>query len=176
MVHKLAVAHKLSSTRPRVPVRAGPVFRRAMLIDVLQLAAIVNEFATEKLLLPRTAAELALELDNYVVAVDPGGRVLACAAVDEYSPSIAEIVSVAVDRSEQRRGLGSQVVLAAEQVARQRGFERVFAMSLAEEFFTALGYDVTPLDTFPEKVARYEKLSADGVDIIPKRCFSKTLR
>jgi N-acetylglutamate synthase-like GNAT family acetyltransferase len=87
--------------------------------------------------------------------------------VDEYSPSIAEIVSVAVDRSEQRRGLGSQVVLAAEQVARQRGFERVFAMSLAEEFFTALGYDVTPLDTFPEKVARYEKLSADGVDTTP---------
>jgi amino-acid N-acetyltransferase len=162
--------------RPGPAVEPAPAFRRAQLLDVLQLCALVNAWAAEKLLLPRTVEEIALELDNYVVAADAGGRVLACAAVHEYSPSLAEIASVAVLRSEQRKGLGSRAVLAAEQVARARGFTQVFAMSLADRFFLSLGYAPTPLDGFPEKVTRYEQIAERGVEIVPKRCFGKRLR
>ncbi len=83
---------------------------------------------------------------------------------------------MAVDREFQGRGLGTDVVQAAEQVARLRGFDRVFAMSLAVEFFESLGYTDTPLDTYPEKQNRYEELEAAGVQIVPKRCFEKTIR
>ena len=64
---------------------------------------------------------------------------------------------------------------AAEQVARQRGFTHVFAMSLAESFFRSLDYQLTPLHEYPEKVARYSDLEAAGVEIVPKRCFRKAL-
>lgn len=168
-----------STAKPRRRSKRGArrklVFRRAQLVDALQICALVNDFAAEKALLPRTTEQIALELDNYIVAVDAGGRVLACAALDEYSPSVAEIASVAVDRSEQGRGLGSRVVAAAEQVARQRGFANVFAMSLAGRFFLSMGYELGDLDGYPEKQRRYEHLSAAGLEIVPKPCFRKRL-
>ncbi len=162
-------------SRPALVTELAPVVRRAQLVDVLQLAALVNGFAADQLLLPRSTEQVALALDNYVVAVDAGGRVLACASLDEYSPSIAEVASVAVDRGFQGLGLGAQVGAAAEQIARQRGFEQVFAMSLAERFFSSMGYAVVALADYPEKLARYESLVAGGVAIVPKRCFAKTI-
>lgn len=178
-VHNLATAFApetaAPTSRPSLVPETTFVVRRAQLVDVLQLAALVNGYAAERLLLPRTTEQVALALDNYVVAVDAGGRVLACAALEEYSPSVAEISSVAVDRQFHAHGLGSQMVRAAEQVARLRGFVQVFAMSLAERFFLSLGYAVVALEGYPEKVARYERLAADGVAIVPKRCFAKSL-
>ena len=126
-------------------------------------------------MLPRTAEDIVLELDNYVVMSDTDGRVLACAALYEYSPSVAEIASVAVDEALFGNGLGSQAVLAAERLAARRGFEELFAMSLAGSFFESLGYIETPLAGYPEKLARYGMLVASGVQIVPKRCFTKSL-
>jgi len=163
------------SFTPYTSAAPSVTVRRAQLVDVLQLCALVNSYAAEKLLLPRSTEQIALALDDYTVMVDAGGRVLACAALTEYSPSVAEISSVAVLRELRGRGYGAQVVLAVEQVARQRGFAHVFAMSLAEPFFRSLGYALTPLDEYPEKVARYSDLEASGVEIVPKRCFRKSL-
>jgi amino-acid N-acetyltransferase len=178
-VHKISVATVRKAARrrprPRLVVEAQPIIRRAQLVDVLQVCALVNGYAAEKLMLPRTNQQIALELDNYVVAVTDGGQVLACAAIDEYSPSVAEIASVAVDHTRHGRGLGSQVVRAAEVVAGRRGYSTIFAMSLADKFFTALGYKIATLGQFPEKAARYEQLTASGVDIVPKHCFQKQL-
>ncbi len=126
-------------------------------------------------MLPRTTEEVALELDNYVVTSDTDGRVLACAAIYEYSPSVAELASVAVDETMIGNGLGTQAVLAAERLAIGRGFEELFAMSLAGAFFESLGYAETPLAGYPEKLARYGMLVASGVEIVPKRCYTKTL-
>ncbi len=126
-------------------------------------------------MLPRTTEQVALELDNYVVTSDSSGRVLACAAIYEYSPSVAEVASVAVDEAMVGNGLGTQAVLATERIAAGRGFEEVFAMSLAGSFFESLGYTETPLAGYPEKLARYEVLVASGVEIVPKQCFTKSL-
>jgi len=160
---------------PYITAAPSVTVRRAQLVDVLQLCALVNSYAAEKLLLPRSTEQIALALDDYTVTVDAGGHVLACAALTEYSPSIAEISSVAVLRELRGRGYGAQVVRAAEQVARQRGFTHVFAMSLAEQFFRSLDYRLTPLNEYPEKVARYSDLEASGIEIIPKSCFRKAL-
>ena len=164
-----------AESRPKLVVETAPAFRRAQLLDVLQICALVNRYAAEKLMLPRTTEQVALELDNYVVTSDTDGRVLACAAIYEYSPSVAEIASVAVDEAMVGNGLGTQAVLAAERIAAGRGFEEVFAMSLAGSFFESLGYTETPLAGYPEKLARYGMLVASGVEIVPKRCFTKSL-
>jgi amino-acid N-acetyltransferase len=178
-VHKVSVAANRKAARrrsgPPLVAEAQPIIRRAQLVDVLQVCALVNGYAAVKLMLPRTNQQIALELDNYVVAVTDGGQVLACAAIDEYSPSVAEIASVAVDSVRRGHGLGSQVVRAAEAVAKRRGYDTIFAMSLADKFFTSLGYEITTLGQFPEKAARYQQLSASGIDIRPKPCFQKKL-
>ncbi len=125
-------------------------------------------------MLPRTPEQIALNVDNYVVAVKRG-RVVACAALEEYSPSLAEVSSVAVARSEQGSGLGTQVVLGVERLARARDVDEIFALSLTDRFFLALDYQPTAISRYPEKLSRYEVLSSAGVNLVPKQCFQKKL-
>ena len=125
-------------------------------------------------MLPRTPEQIAAKIDSYVVATD-AGRVVACAALEEYSPSLAEVSSVAVAPSHHSQGLGTQVVLGVERLARARDIEEIFALSLSGNFFLGLSYKPTSISRYPEKLARYETLAKAGVEIVPKTCFQKVL-
>jgi amino-acid N-acetyltransferase len=166
---RAAVLKKAKSTSSRTLVR------RAVRADTGQILDLVTPYAAQGLMLPRTFDQIAARIDNYVVATDESGRVLACAALEEYSPSLAEVSSVAVAPAHQGKGLGSQVVLGVERLARARDIEEVFALSLTDDFFLSLSYAPTPISRYPEKLARYDTLSKSGVEIVPKRCFQKIL-
>jgi amino-acid N-acetyltransferase len=154
---------------------ASATVRRAVRVDALAILGLVTRYAAEGLMLPRTLEQIASRIDNYVVVTDAAGHVLACAALEEYSPSLAEVSSVAVAPSHHGRGLGSQVVLGVERLARARDIEELFALSLTDNFFLSLSYETTTISRYPEKLARYDSLSRSGVEIVPKRCFKKTL-
>ncbi len=149
--------------------------RRAARADAGSILELVSQYAAQGLMLPRTLEQIAVRIDNYVVAVDATGDVVACAALEEYSPSLAEVSSVAVAPSQHGRGLGSQVVLGVERLARARDIEELFALSLTDNFFLSLSYKPTTISRYPEKLARYDTLSKSGVEIVPKRCFQKIL-
>ena len=166
-------ARRIAVSAPRARLSATHIVRPAVAADVEQIATLVDIFAARRLMLPRTSHEIALDVEDYVVAVNGNGRLIACAALDEYSPSLAEISSVAVSPSEHGRGLGSAVVLGVERVARQRGVNELFALTLADDFFAALGYEKTSIAHYPEKLARYDRLRGCGVQIVEKSCFRK---
>lgn len=159
----------------RAPDEAPPTVRRARLTDVKQIWQLVGAYAASGSMLPRTIGDIVTCIDNYVVATDDAGRVLACAALEEFSPSLGEVASVAVARSEHGKGLGTQVVLGVERLARARDIGEVFAMSLTDNFFLSLSYEPTTISRYPEKLARYEILKSAGVEILPKRCFRKRI-
>jgi len=160
--------------RPGQAGSQAPVVRPARRADVEQIHELVSQYVADGSMLPRTPEQIALNVDNYVVAVKHG-RVVACAALEEYSPSLAEVSSVAVARSEQGNGLGTQVVLGIERLARARDVEEIFALSLTDRFFLALDYQQTAISRYPEKLSRYEVLSSAGVNLVPKQCFQKKL-
>jgi amino-acid N-acetyltransferase len=149
--------------------------RRATRADAGQILELVTQYAAQGLMLPRTLEQIAARIDSYVVSADAPGHVVACAALEEYSPSLAEVSSVAVAASHQGKGLGSQVVLGVERLARSRDIEELFALSLTDNFFLSLSYRPTTISRYPEKLARYETLTKEGVEIVPKRCFQKVL-
>ena len=153
---------------------ANPVVRTATRTDAEQIWGLVSCYVAEGLMLPRTLEQVAMNIDNYVVAV-VNSKVVACAALEEFSPSLAEVSSVAVAKTEHGKGLGTEVVLGVERLARARDIAEVFAMSLSDRFFLSLGYETVSISRYPEKLARYGKLEADGVEIVPKRCFQKIL-
>ncbi|MGH7602886.1 MAG: GNAT family N-acetyltransferase [Gemmatimonadaceae bacterium] len=157
------------------PTTSRNVVRRAVRADGPQILELVSQYAAQGLMLPRTLDQIAARIDNYVVATDIVGRVIACAALEEYSPSLAEVSSVAVAPSHHGKGLGSQVVLGIERLARARNIEELFALSLTDNFFLSLSYKPTSVSLYPEKLARYDALTRSGVDIVPKRCFQKVL-
>lgn len=128
--------------------------RRAVMGDAPAIVSLVNAFAAEELLLPRSLEQVLCALDDYVVVADGAGRVLACGALREYSPSLAELVSLAVSREAQGLGLGRTVVMHVERLALRRGFDRVFAHTLSPRFFEAVGYSEVPRSLFPEKMSR----------------------
>ena len=171
--------HSVAATLPfaqRAGLAGGQsaVVRPARRADVEQIYELVSGYVAEGLMLPRTNEQIVLNIESYVVAVK-GARVVACAALEEYSPSLAEISSVAVSRDEHGNGLGTLVVLGVERLARARDIEEIFALSLTDNFFLALDYSPASIARYPEKLSRYESLTTAGVDIVPKRCFQKTL-
>lgn len=136
------------------PAAGRITVRPARVADVESIVRLVNEFAAEKVMLPRSPESVLLALHDFVVAVDVHGRVLACAALKEYSPSLAEVASVAVARAAHGKGLGRQVVDAVEQLAARRGITELFALTLTPGFFAAVGYETTDVARYPEKQRR----------------------
>jgi amino-acid N-acetyltransferase len=176
-MHKLAARRLPVGTRRRAKshLSATHFARTATIGDAADVFQILAQFAEEGQLLPRSLAEIEGAINDFVVIVDGNDRVLGCAALTEYSPSVAEVGAVAVSREAQGRGLGSLAVRGVEAMARRRAVGELFAMSRATPFFESLGYTPTTLDQFPEKVARYEELAARGVTIAAKTCFRKRL-
>lgn len=178
-MHKLASRRRPARQRQRQPGRtpltATHVARGAVAGDAADIHALLSQFVEDGLLLPRSLAEVESAVGKYVVVVDAHERVQACASLVEYSPSLAEVASVAVAPEAQGLGLGSLAVRSVEAMARRRAIGEVFALSRAERFFESLGYDQAPLELFPEKVARYALLAERGVAVTPKACFRKAL-
>jgi amino-acid N-acetyltransferase len=134
--------------------RGGVVLRAARRGDEGAIARLNNGFAGEGLMLLRTPELVAQAIDDYVVAVGDGGRVLACGAIKEYSPSLGEVAAIAVAREAQGLGLGRAIVRAVEELAAKRGITEVFALTLQPGFFAALDYVAVERTRYPEKMRR----------------------
>jgi amino-acid N-acetyltransferase len=144
-------------------------------IDAGPIAALNNLYAADGLTLPRTAGFVAARIDGYRVARDAAGHVVGCVAVDEYAPSLAELVSLAVAPEAQGRGLGKRLIAEAERVARQRDYTELFAVSLADTLFLAMGFVQSSIENYPEKQARYAAISRSELSIGKKFLFVKSL-
>ncbi len=79
-------------------------------------------------------------------------QLLACAHLDLFTPTLAEVKSLAVQPEYKGKGYGRMMVEACENEARKLGIERVFALTYQVEFFKHLGYKVIDINSLPEKV------------------------
>ena len=128
--------------------------RIAQLADVASIVALVNGYASDSVMLPITEERVVLALEDFVVATDARGRVRACGALKEYSPSLAEVASLAVARDAHGGGLGKRIVRELESLARMRGVEELFALTMTAGFFESAGYQITERARYPEKIRR----------------------
>jgi N-acetylglutamate synthase-like GNAT family acetyltransferase len=148
--------------------------RPARLTDVDAIARLNNFFADQHLMLRRTPEMIALNVDDYLVAVDERGNVLGCGALKEYSPSVAEVAAIAVSNDAQGFGLGRRIVNAVEALARKRGIPEVFALTLEPQFFEALGYVRVDRARYPEKIRR-DCIGCARRFACNETCFAKPL-
>jgi amino-acid N-acetyltransferase len=129
----------------------GPLpVRPATLRDIPKLLSLINSFAAKGIMLPRTEFELAENIRDFVV-IDGADQIVACCALHIYSPTAAEIRSLAVDPGWQVHGLGRKMVEALEVDARAFGLKSLFAFTYVEGFFRKMGYETVERGELPLK-------------------------
>lgn len=128
--------------------------RAARAGDITGIVSLVNGYAAEAIMLYRSPESVRATLHDFVVAVDSSGGVMACGALKEYSPSLAEVASVAVAREAHGLGLGTAIVAEVERLARKRGIDELFALTLTPKFFESAGYMIGDRARYPEKIRR----------------------
>ena len=143
--------------------------------DIPALLSLNNRFAASGLTLARSPEFAANHLSDYRVLRDASGGVLGCVALDEYSPSVAEVISLAVDQDEQGLGHGRALIASVVELARSRGYTELFAVSFSDDMFLASGFERVPLSTYPEKISRYVKVDRTEIEVGEKHCFARRL-
>jgi N-acetylglutamate synthase-like GNAT family acetyltransferase len=151
------------------------LIRPAREAEATEIARLNNLFAADHLMLRRTPEQVAVAIDDFLVAVDPRGRILACGTLKEYSPSVAEVAAIAVAPDAQGNGLGRDIVAAVEALAVKRGILHVFALTLQPAFFEAIGYQRVDRARYPEKIRR-DCLGCARRFACNEICFAKVLR
>ena len=144
-----------------------PTVRKAHIRDAQTISELIGLYVADGTLLPRTPEFIAERIIDFLVS-EEDGRVVGCVHLDEYSPSLVEVRSLAVDPEYQRRGIGIALVEAAEKLARVREYATVFAVSSNEEFFRARGYDIRhipELDRERSEVSRYKGVYAKDLSV-----------
>jgi amino-acid N-acetyltransferase len=131
--------------------------RQAQPEDVSQILDLVNQFAAQNIMLPRSEESVLRSLGDWLVAVDDDPSVdtppiLGCGALVPLTETLVEIRSLAVHASQHGRGLGSQLVLELIERARQREYHQVCALTLRENFFTRLGFQLVDRWSISSKV------------------------
>ncbi|MBC7966192.1 MAG: GNAT family N-acetyltransferase [Fuerstia sp.] len=116
--------------------------REASRDDIPQLEELVDHFVTANRLLPRTFDELC-DLIPFGFVAESNGSIVGFAALEIYSAKLAEIRSLAVHENHQSKGIGRALVQRCVDLAVRRNVLEVMAITSADGFFQACGFDFT---------------------------------
>ena len=110
--------------------------------DLAAVSQFLQPFMDAQQLLQRTSIELQLLLRHSFKAVSvKHGWIVGFCALEIYSKKLAEIQCLAVKDSDQRKGIGRQLVQACVQRAKDEKVLELLAISNSEPMFKACGFD-----------------------------------
>jgi len=124
---------------------------KARISDVPQMHQLINYFAERDEMLPRPLSELYENIRDCFV-VRQGERVIACASLHVFWSDLAEIRSLAVAEDSQQQEIGTQLVEACLNEARELGIATVFCLTYKPSFFEKFGFSQVDKMELPRKV------------------------
>ena len=128
--------------------------RKAKLTDVPNIHRLVNHYAGERIMLPRTLTDIYENVWEFTVVAEDDGQLVGCGALKLYNQEVAEIRSLCVDETLKSKGIGGIVMQQLLDEAEVFGLKTVFALTVVPVFFEKLGFRQTPRERFPTKVWR----------------------
>ena len=139
--------------------------RSAQEHDIQAIVELVNRFAAQNIMLPRTAESVQKTLADWLVAVEQGApsstelmaesmveTIVGCGALVPLNDKLIEVRSVAIHESQHGKGLGSLLVTELVQEARIRGYSQACALTLRPNFFERLGFELVDRWSISPKV------------------------
>ncbi len=124
--------------------------RPAKLTDIPALLHLINAYASDGIMLPRTEFEMAENIRDFQIAWEDG-RLVGCGALHFYTPTSGEVRSLAVEPGLKTRGIGRMLVESLEAEARANDLESVFAFTYVAGFFRKLGFLEVDREELPLK-------------------------
>lgn|SRR3989338_330557 len=127
------------------------MIRKAKVGDIKRIQELINYFAGQDLMLPRSLNILYENLRDFFVCEDKN-KIVGCSALHISWDDLAEIKSLAVARNYQNKGIGRKLAEACILEAKEIGAGRVFVLTYAPDFFKKLGFRQTAHNKLPHKI------------------------
>lgn len=124
--------------------------RKAVMPDIPAILALINGYAAQEIMLPRTEFDLSEFIRDFTV-VYQNAALVGCAALHFYGPTIAEVRSLAVDPSTKGTGAGRLLMQALDEEAKAFDIQSLFAFTYVPDFFAKMGYALVNRDELPLK-------------------------
>jgi amino-acid N-acetyltransferase len=125
--------------------------RKARIADVENMMSLINSNAELGLMLPRSRNMLYENIREFMLA-EEDEQLVGVASLHILWSDLAEIRALAVSNDYKRMGIGTKIVRALEEEARELGCSRLFALTYQPEFFKFCGYEEVSKDQMPQKV------------------------
>lgn len=125
--------------------------RRANIEDTDALYDLIQGYAAQGIMLPRTKDMLKHLMSTFVVAEDEG-KVVGCGSLCRLGQDLVEIRSLGISDGYKGQGIGGRIVALLEAEAREQHISKVMALTYEVSFFVKNGYAVVSKEIFPEKV------------------------
>lgn len=125
--------------------------RKAKLQDVEDMLSLINHFAEEGLMLPRSRNTLYESIRDFLLAEEEG-RLVGCGGLHIIWEELAEIRALAVIPGEQGKNVGRELVAALTREAVTLGCHQVFALTYQPGFFERCGFRRINKEEMPHKV------------------------
>ncbi|MEK3917497.1 N-acetyltransferase [Paenibacillus sp. FSL H7-0331] len=129
------------------------VCRKATPEDVDILFDIIQGYAEQGIMLPRSREVLIAQIDTFVVAFIEE-RLVGCGSLTRLGQDLVEIRSLGVTQGYKGQGIGNALVDFLIEEARAQHIPKVMALTYEVRFFERNGFSVVEKEIFPEKVWR----------------------
>jgi amino-acid N-acetyltransferase len=145
--------------------------RPARTRDVWAIRALIDLYSDNRILLSKATVTLFEDVPEFVVAEDPAGRVVGCAAVHVLWEDLAEVRTLAVSPTARGTGVGRLLLREAIDRGRDLGVRRMFCLTFQVEFFTAAGFvpigedAVVEPDVYAQLLQSYDEGVAEFLDL-----------
>lgn len=127
------------------------VCRKATQDDVDTLFEIIQGYAAQGIMLPRTKEALTEQINDFVVA-EIDQQLVGCGSLTQLGKDLVEVRSLGVTDGHKGLGIGKSIVNLLIEEAKARQITKVMALTYEVKFFEKNGFTVVDKEIFPEKV------------------------
>ena len=127
------------------------MIRKAKIGDIEEIQALINNFAKQDLMLPRSLNELYENIRDFWV-IEEKNKIAGCAALHISWGDLTEIKSLAVEKRLQGKGLGEKLITVCLREAKALGAKKVFVLTYKPDYFKQFGFRKIKHANLPHKI------------------------
>ena len=130
------------------------LYRKPNFGDIEDIFNLINDYAAEGVMLPKSRSTLYETIREMIVAVDENDKVIGVGALHVTWNELAEVRSMAVHRDYTRHGIGAEIVKRLIEEGKSFGVKKYFTLTYKPGFFQTLGFHTITKDELPHKIWR----------------------